>query len=102
MTTMSVIPDVIDSRATNNPKAKSDFLFRLDASLRIKRMRDVYMTQEEAAYWTAELVHEFVYSIPDDDVETLNTVPNEDVRMFFDDMVMDLVYAKNVINALMG
>jgi hypothetical protein len=98
-TAVSVIPDVINLH--NHPQPGS-FLFRLDAALRVKRMRDVYMTEQEASYWTSELIHEVLWSLPDEDIETLNSVPNEDVQMFFNDMIMDLAYAKQVINCLMG
>ena len=99
---MSVIPDVVNLRTQEREQASETLTARLSAALRIKRMRDAYMSEQEASYWTSELIYEFVWSLPDYDIETLNCVPNEDVRMFFDDMVMDLVYAKNVINTLMG
>jgi hypothetical protein len=99
---MSVIPDVVNIRTQPDAEAKAAFRFRLDAAMRVKRMRDVYMNDQEAAFWDSGLIYEVLWSLPDEDIETLNSIPNEDVRSFFDDMVMDLVYAKNVINTLMG
>jgi hypothetical protein len=99
---MPVIPDIVNRFSTKTPSVLGDWDTRISAYKTVKFIVNNRMTPDESAYWTPSLIYEFLFSIPIEDVEALNALPTEDLRWFFDECVMDLAYAKNVIEALMG
>ncbi|MGI5515279.1 hypothetical protein [Streptomyces sp. CA-106131] len=100
---MPVIADIVNNRTAHGPATQTEFHSRVTAFHRVKGMVKNYMTPDEAAYWKDDLISEFLWSLPNKDVQTLANMPySPDLRPYFDDCVMDLAYAKNVIEALMG
>lgn len=97
---MSVVPDVINIRTQPGEQTTFEFWARVDAAKRVHRMIAYYMSEKEAAYWDDQSVHDLLWSMPTEDVDMLNRLPNEDIRWYFDSCVGDLVHVKKAINAL--
>lgn len=84
----------------NNRTAWDNIRLRAQAMKVVERMVSVYMSREEAGYWTPEEIKDLLASLPTDTVDAFTALPSEDIEYFFRACVDEIRSVQSQIDGL--